>query len=318
MAQNPVVAMVDEIEAGNIRALFVAGGNPLLSFPQPARLEKALRSLDLLVVFDILETSFTRLATDVMAVSGQFERSDILVESFTTLLSAGIVEPMGVRRPIWWILSQLARRMGADLLNGRNPDEVTEEDVLRDFARNGRDGPDALFAAGTDGLVAPPMHGWVREKVLPSGCWRLVPPGLAERLPTICDDALTRGRGADELMLVSGRQLTRVNATSYVPVRKNRDFPLLHVHPADAEKRQVHDGDSVSVLSSTGRLQATVAVDDTVRKGVVWLPHGCPEANPGQLTSGECRLDPMTGQPEMTAIVVTLERAQALEAKLIQ
>ena len=43
LGQVPAVALADEIEAGNIRALFVTGGNPLTAFPQPARLEAALR-----------------------------------------------------------------------------------------------------------------------------------------------------------------------------------------------------------------------------------------------------------------------------------
>ena len=43
LGQIPAVALVDEIEAGNIRALFVTGGNPLTAFPQPARLRAALQ-----------------------------------------------------------------------------------------------------------------------------------------------------------------------------------------------------------------------------------------------------------------------------------
>jgi anaerobic selenocysteine-containing dehydrogenase len=310
MGQNSAVAIVDEIEAGNIRALIVAGANPLLSFPDPERLERALRSLEVFAVADVLETSLTRLATDVLAASGQLERADILIETKTTMMSPAVVPAMGTRRPLWWIFAQLARRLGGDLLNGKDPDKIGDDDLLREMARNGRDSADALFAAGIDGLTAPTLYGWVREKALPRGQWRLVPPGLAERLPGILADSLALTRSNGELLLVSGRHLTRVNATRYVPVRKSRDMPKLHVHPSDAEKRQIRTGDSVAVRSIHGQVVASVTLDDAVREGCVWLPHGFLEMNVGRLFSGR-NVDPLTGQPPMTAIQVTLDRATA-------
>jgi anaerobic selenocysteine-containing dehydrogenase len=309
MAQNAAIGIVDEIEAGNIRALIVAGSNPLLSFPAPERLERAMKSLDTLVVIDVLETSFTRLATDVLAASGQLERSDILIETFTTLMSPALVPPLGERRHLWWMLAQVARRLGAELINGQDPDTLTEDTMLRNMAAAARDGADALFDAGVDGRTAPALYGWVREKALIAGRWRLVPPGLAERLPAVRDEVMTRGRGAGELMLIAGRHLTRVNATRYVTGRKTRDLPRIHIHPNDAEKRQLRNGDHVAMRSANGRMAAILEIDDIVREGVVWMSHGWLEANVGNLTSGVHGVDPLTGQPEMTAIVVTLDRA---------
>jgi len=137
----------------------------------------------------------------------------------------------------------------------------------------------------------------------------LVPPGLAERLPAIRDEVMVRGRGADELLLVSGRHLTRVNATRYVTDRKTRDLPRIHLHPNDAEKRQLRNGDHVAMRSENGRMVAILEVDAIVREGVVWMSHGWLDNNVGNLTSAVTGVDPLTGQPEMTAIVVTLDRA---------
>jgi anaerobic selenocysteine-containing dehydrogenase len=310
MGQNSVVAIVDEIEAGNIRALVVAGANPLLSFPDPARLEKALRKLDTFVVIDVLETSLTKLATDALASSGTLERSDILIETKTTMMVPAVVPAQGTRRPLWWIVAQIARRLGADLLNGKDPDLITDEELLRDRASNSRDGADALFAAGIEGLNAPALYGWVREKALQNGRWRLVPPDLAERLPGVLNESLALARARDELQLVSGRHLGRVNATRYVPERKSPDKPLLHIHPNDAEKRQIRAGDRIAIRSADGQLVATATIDDTVREGSIWVPHGFLEMNVGRLFSGR-HVDPLTGQPQMSGIKVTLDRANA-------
>ena len=87
VGQIPAVALVDEIEAGNIRALFVTGGNPLTAFPQPARLRAALRTLDVLAVVDVAENPLTALATHVLPATGQLERADITLAELTALRS---------------------------------------------------------------------------------------------------------------------------------------------------------------------------------------------------------------------------------------
>ena len=44
----PTAALADEILAGNIRVLFVMGGNPALVFPESEKIRRALRELELL------------------------------------------------------------------------------------------------------------------------------------------------------------------------------------------------------------------------------------------------------------------------------
>jgi anaerobic selenocysteine-containing dehydrogenase len=234
-----------------------------------------------------------------------------LVETFSTLFAPALLPPMGDRRPAWWILSQLARRLGCDLLDGRDPDALDEDAFLFELARNGRSDVESLVAAGGGGIAAPPLYGWVREKALPSGRWRLMPPGLAELLPSLREDLQSRGRSAEELLLICGRQLTRVNATRYVPERKSRDLPRLRMHPDDAEARQLRSGDRVVIRSDYGEVAAVMTADEVVRRGVVWMPHGWLEANVGHLTSANQRIDPLTGQPEMTGLVVTVVGARA-------
>jgi anaerobic selenocysteine-containing dehydrogenase len=305
LGQNPCVAVADEIEAGNIRALIVSGSSPLTAFPDPERLERAFRSLDVLATIDVIETKLTRMSTHVLPATGQLERSDIMVET-RTMFSPAVVPPLGERRPMWRIFGEIGRTLGVDLLGGRDPEQTGDEDMLRGLAAGGRDGADALFAAGPDGLMPPRLHGWVREKVLSGGRWRLMPPGLPERLPGLLVDVSAARLPGDDLILVSGRQLSRTNATQYVPPRKSRDMPDLHMHPTDAEARQLAPGDRVWLTTDNGRIGTTIRLDETLRPGVVSVAHGWHEANLGLLTTGET-VDPLTGQPAMTAIAVGVE-----------
>ncbi|MFM8862661.1 MAG: molybdopterin-dependent oxidoreductase, partial [Acidimicrobiia bacterium] len=74
--QIPVVALVDEIESGNIRALIVTGGNLLTAAPDPQRMARALQSLDVLAVLDVVDGPMSELATHVLPATGQLERAD--------------------------------------------------------------------------------------------------------------------------------------------------------------------------------------------------------------------------------------------------
>src|SRR5439155_14346493 len=85
LGQIPAVALADEIEAGNIRALFVTGGNPLTAIPQPARLRAALGRLDILAVVDVAENALTGIATHVLPATGQLERADLTLAELAAL-----------------------------------------------------------------------------------------------------------------------------------------------------------------------------------------------------------------------------------------
>src|SRR5947208_11984822 len=116
VGQLPAVALADEIEAGNIRALIVTGGNPLTAFPQPARLRGALAMLDVLAVVDVAETPLTALATHVLPATGQLERADITLAEATALearlqVAGPVVDPVAERRPVWWMFAALNQSM---------------------------------------------------------------------------------------------------------------------------------------------------------------------------------------------------------------
>jgi anaerobic selenocysteine-containing dehydrogenase len=306
--ERPAVAIVDEIEAGNIKALMVCGSNPLTAFPDPARTEAALRSLDILVSIDVVETPLTALASHVLPSVGQLERADMVAEVSTSYAPA-VVAAEAERRPMWWMLRELGRRMGVEVPQGMKAEPATDEDVIRHLTAHSRDGADALLAAGSDGLTPPPLYGWVRERALPNGRWRLTPPGMVERLTALAGKPSGRGApAAGELVLVNGRQLSRTNSTAYVSPGISRDLPAVHVSPADALRLGLRDGDKVRIVSDFGQISAPVHIDKRLRLGVVSLSHGWPEANVCQLTSSMQGIDPLTAQPQMSALRVSVTK----------
>jgi anaerobic selenocysteine-containing dehydrogenase len=307
--QRPAIAIVDEIEAGNLKALLVCGSNPLTAFPNPARTEAALRSLEVLVSIDVVQTPLTAMASYVFPSVGQMERADVVAEVSTSYAPA-VVPRVGERRPMWWMLRELGRRLGVDVLEGLDADADSDVQVIRHLAAHGRDSSAALIAAGSAGLTPPRLYGWVRERALPNGRWRLTPPGMIERLGSLTDTIRSKANrdSVPRLLLINGRQLSRTNSTAYVSPDISRELPQVHVSREDAALQGLKDGDRAEVLSDFGKVSAEVHVDGRLRRGVISMSHGWHEANVCELTSAVQGVDPLTTQPQMTALPVSLTK----------
>ena len=94
----------------------------------------ALARLDALAVVDVIHHGAGALATHLLPASGPLERADVptgsevhALRSFSQYTEA-VLEPVAERRPTWWILAQLERRLGVDLMHCLDPDAATEED----------------------------------------------------------------------------------------------------------------------------------------------------------------------------------------------
>ncbi|MCU1483271.1 MAG: putative dehydrogenase [Actinomycetia bacterium] len=292
IGQYPCVAMVDEIEAGNLRSLVLGGGNPLSAFPDKARTRAALASLDVLAVVDVVDSELTELATHVLPAAGQLERGDLTLAEHVSIRSGiaytpPVVAPAADRKPVWWIFGQLARRMGGDILGGADPDDLTDEGYL------GAIGGADVVAAGPHGIDVPHEYGWVASTLLPDGVWRIAPAELVARLR---DHVLP----AEGLVLVNRRDVRRLNSLTYAGGSEAQ----VRVHPDDAVGLE----ESVTVTSAHGSITGSLVVDPTLRPGTVSVNHGRAASDVASLTSATVDVDPLTGMPLASGLLVTLTR----------
>ncbi len=305
--QYPCAAMADEIDAGNLRALVVAGGSPLTAFPDPDHIRHALASLDTLAVLDVASTALTDMATHVLPATAQLERADLsMLENVAfrngTSFTPAVVAPGSERRPAWWVLAQLARRLGIDALGGeRDPDTLDDVDVLRGLARGSRVPFDEIVANGAHGTTTDPADGWVHRQVLPDGRWHLAPDALLSRLTAAADADPDPSR----LVLVPRRQVRTVNATAYGRV----DDAEVVVNPLDADG--LRDGDPVRVAGANGEVDGRVALDPTIARGTVALTHGRTDLLVSHLVSDTHGVDEMTGMPRASGVPVTVVATRA-------
>lgn len=304
----PSAAIVDEIEAGALRALVVVGGNLVPALPDAERTARALASLDVLVVSDVVATATTDLATHVLPTAGQLERPDLpWMDTITPAIAAqytrAVVAPAAERRPVWWALGRVAAALGLDALGGGDPDATTDDDVLAMMTRRARADMDDL--RNHDGpLVDHDIPwGWVRDGVLPGGRWRIAPPDLVAALGSLDD------RPAP-LALSPSRQLRHLNSlfADEAVDDGRRDQPGVFLHPDDAAAAGIEEGAAVRVRTATGELVGLAHLTDRIRRGAVSVPHGYDDANVNLLTTA-VTLDPLTGMPTYSGVPVELARA---------
>jgi anaerobic selenocysteine-containing dehydrogenase len=302
LGEWPCAVLPDEIRAGNIRAFLNLGGSILSAFPDRNALEPELRSLELLVSTDIVSNPTTEISTHVLPTKGQLERADVtlwdfLVPSVSVQHTAAVTSPVGDRRSGWWVLAEIGRRLGHDLADPG----ASDEEMLARTMNGARCRYEDVAATG---YVEAPLEfpaAWVERFLDRSGGWRLAPPLLVDQLTTLEPPA--------PLVLVPRRQARKLNGALDFLGEKAE----VVLHPDDARKAGVDDGQPVVVRTDRGQLTGTAKVDPAIRRGAVSIPHGHHYANVNALTDKDV-IDPITGMVRYSCVPVTVEPALSPEA----
>ncbi|MGV0853389.1 molybdopterin-containing oxidoreductase family protein [Mycolicibacterium phlei] len=317
VAGRPMVAgahalseLPDEITTagpGQIRALLINCGNPVVSGPDGARLDAALAQLDLLVAIDFVQRESHRHAHWLLPAVHWLERDDLL--AFTSnmhdepYLHYGVkaVDPPPGARQEWRIFTDLALAMGLPLFGARGLNGFIK--ATRAAARLTRRpalefGPHwidrLLVATGrkfngrriTWRDVRAHRHGWVlgpRE----FGHFRQALRTEDKKVHAAPPEFVARAREllagphpeppADYPFQLANRR-HRHSMNSWL-----NDLPGLHpagkgndvvIHPKDAAALGISDGDLIRVSSPVGAIELSATVSEMPREGVVIVDHG--------------------------------------------
>lgn len=299
--QYPCAVMPAEIEQGHLKALLVTGGNPMTAFPQPDRLGRALDRLDVLAVWDIVPSATAERATHVFPCPDPLERADLIAPVHLSMVYAqytpAVVPPRGERRPMWWSLAKVARRMGLSILPGEvDPDHYPEDHLFSSMVAGTPVSWERLTGAEGRAVRVPREERWVERTVLPQGRWDLAPEPLLARL----DHA--RQRPYHRLVLGNRREVQHTNST----MAWTAPEPYLYVNPHDAAANHIEEGDAVSVVTPHGAVRTIARLDESMSRGTVAIPHGFSDPNVGDLTATDADVDPLTGMPTLVGVPVRL------------
>ena len=291
-----------------IRALFVTGGNPLITMANAGRLREAFGKLDLLVTLDLFRNETGSVADWVLPCTSPLERPD-LPFIFPLMLglqrkpylqaTAAILEPVGEQRDEATIYLQLCRAAGVNLFGsavaqrlleamlwanttlrrrGREP-ALPQEALLSLLLRaTGQGSFGKLLRDAPHGRLRPPHEAgsFLGRRVLtPDGRVKLAAPRLLEAAAKLETDFARERARAGTLKLITRRAVNTHNSWTHNLEEFVRDpTNHLYMHPDDAAARGLADGTLADVSTDAATVRVPVKLLADLMPGTVALPHG--------------------------------------------
>jgi anaerobic selenocysteine-containing dehydrogenase len=337
----PAATLAEEIETegeGRIRALVTFAGNPVLSTPNGARLDRALSKLDYMVSIDLYRNETTRHANLILPTSFGFERDhyDLAFYALAVRNAARYARPLlrpprGVRGDFEVLLDlamsvrrhgggKRGRGLGMTLLASRLIGARRVLDLMLRY------GPHRLSLRkllknphGIDlGALRSQLPGRLgtRDKRI-----QLAPAIFLADLARLEASLSEKPNG---LVLIGRRALRSNNSWMHNSHRLVKGPPgcVLYIHPEDAAARGVVAGDLARIESRVGKVEVPVALTDDLVRGVVSLPHGWGHGREGAALSvarahagaslndltDEQAVDALSGNAAFSGVPVTVSK----------
>ena len=290
----PVSAMREEIETpgdGQIRAMLTMSGNPVLSTPDGAGLDRALAGLDFMAAVDIYINETTRHADVILPPTTALERDhyDLVFHTLavrnTARFTPAVFPKERDQRHDWQIYREVALRTMARLtkkpplkkrLTARVRLSLSPTVLVGQLLRTDKSGVTiSQLRKHPEGIDLGPLQPGRFPAALATKD-KLVDAAPALVLADLArlDDVPPPVEG--ELLLIGRRHKQDCNSWMHNSERLTKGAPRhqLLMNPTDLAGRGIDDGKLVTVSSRVGTVEVEVKATDDMMPGVVSLPHG--------------------------------------------
>ena len=312
------VELFQAMDAGKVKAVWIMGTNPMVSLPDVNGMQRALQQCELVVVSDcVAETETTALAHILLPAAAWGEKGGTVTNSERRISRQRTFLPLpGEARPDWWIISQVAGRMGyAEAFDYDGPAAIFREHARlsgsgvpgeRDFDIGAlADLDDAGYEAlqpvqwpldrdsgrGSERLYADGRY------YRPNGrarLWPIHPRGLAIECDAHYPLILNSGRSRDQW-----HTMTR---TGKAPgLLQHSAEPYAEIHPQDAARHGIRSDTLVRIESRNGQMLARARLSEQQQLGSLFVPihWSGPFARQARVDALVAPItDPISGQPE--------------------
>ena len=337
--QMPCSTLADEIlepGEGQIRALIVSGGNPVVAFPDQELTMSALKDLDLLVVLDHRMTATAELADYIFAPRLALERADVphlmdrwFAAPYTNYTDA-VVEAESELIAEWEFFWEIARRMNTPiaLSGGELPlDHKPTDDAVIDLVYSDSRMPmdqirenRGTIHDGKEYVVQPADPGCTSK-------FNLMPDGIEAEIDEVFEEATGAELwpGFDPAIhtfrLISRRLKDVLNSlgTELPQIAARSTTNYAYMSPDDMKDLKISDDDLIDISSPRSTITGVAKADRTLRRGIVSMAHswggtsltdekvrdiGTPTS---RLTSAREAIDPINGMVVSSAIPVKVQ-----------
>ncbi len=305
---NPGMTLSEIMPAaleGKIKAMYLVGENPVLSDPDAKHVKEALEKLEFFVVQDIFLTETAELADVVLPAAcfaekdGTFTNTERRVQRVRKA-----VEPPGEAKPDWWIVSEVAKRMGGKGFEYAGPEQIMEE------------------IAGLTPIYGGIGYERLEQETVQWPC----PTKEHAGTPYLHAGSFVRGKGKfvplefkspaetpdDQypLLLTTERSPFHYHTSTMTGrvkgLKKLRSEEYVEINPVDAEKLGIENDGWVKVVSRRGEVKARAKSSMATPVGVVTMTFHFAECPTNMLTN--TALDPVAKIPELKITAVRVEK----------
>jgi formate dehydrogenase major subunit/formate dehydrogenase alpha subunit len=284
------------------------GEDIVISEPNVERVELAMNELEFVVVQDIFLNESCRYADVILPAACFAEKEGVFTNSDRRVQRVRkAVEPPGQARADWEILVDMIRRTGFEQPTYNHPGEIYAEmaSLAPKFAgisydRLEQEGGLQWPVETVDAPSSEYLHkgGVLRGK----GLFQAVEYNPPFEEPDI----------EFPLVLSTGRTLYHYNAATQTRrsegLSGKQPEAFVEVHPGDAHRLGIEDGQLVDVVSRRGRVRCRAMISRQVRRHAIWMPFHFPEARTNYLTTDAG--DKVTGTGEYKVCAAKIEPVQ--------
>ncbi|MCA9471094.1 MAG: NADH-quinone oxidoreductase subunit NuoG [Nitrospira sp.] len=282
-----LLEMLDAAKAGQLKAMFVVGENPIASLPPDSGAQEALTNLDFLVCQELFMTETAKLADVVLPACSYTEKDGTFTNTEGHMQAVRkAIEPLGESRPDWEIVSALSVMM----------DQPLEYESVKDLGKEMRNMIPGTRTLGPSPLPPHPSSE-VRTQYLQGGYRQ----DMQRRyhLPVTAEtDAFVLNLG--QSIFHSGKFSTR--AKGLLDIQREG---ILNMNPRDAESLGIECGTHVRISNARGQITVKVKLLDRIPQGIVFFPEHFDQEVRRLITLS---VDPVTKVPYCKQAFVQIEK----------
>ena len=322
------VELFEAVRAGRVKAVWIMATNPVASLPNADAVREALAACELSVVSEAIRASDTVDACRVRLPALAWAEKDGTVTNSERGISRQrpFLPPPGEARQDWWIIAEVARRLGhgeefawkgvADIFREHARLSAFENEGQRDFDigayadidDGAYDVAEALRLAGAQGRAIGQTRFFAEGGFFHSD-------GRARFIATAAREPVHAPSGDWPIRLNTGRvrdQWHTMTRTAKSPrLAGHRPEPTIELNAIDAAQRGLQDGDIAEVTSAWGRAALRVHLSTALRQGEAFAPmHWTAQlSRAGRINAAvNPAVDPISGQPELKHTPVEIRR----------
>jgi formate dehydrogenase alpha subunit len=295
---------------GGVKAMYIMGENPIITDPDMRHTRQSLTNLEFLVVQDIFPTETAVIADVILPAAAYAEKDGTFTNTERRVQRVRkAVEPPGEAKPDWEIITLLAEKMG-HRFGYKNPEQIMEE-IASLTPIYGGIHYDRLNGYGLQWPCTDRNHPGTQ--ILHQGKFIR---GLGKFHAVEYKAPAESVSPGFPLILTTGRILEHYHTGSMTRrsdvLNKLCPNGTIDIHPEDALKLGIVDGDIVAIASERGKIEAPVRITDETAPGLAFMAFHWSELPVNVVTSTAS--DPSAKIPEfkvsaVKAVLAVLDRA---------